>query len=1187
MKIWTVRAWLPVMMLAMSSLAQAQSATATTPTGLTQRPANVAYGPYNGSFLQGGLGLAEALHEHEPLASAQAGWSMSLWLKTDQQGLTALLAGMGRPDEATPRYLALADGRPAFWAGGAGPGHELTGPAALQPGVWHSIAVSVDADGTAHLIADGAEVASGRVALGPASDTLQLAPTVAAAGHANEHFGGLLAEVSLAAGALPAEAMQRMATPPPGLGNLPFDEGSKSWPVQTRAQAGMRGPQDPALLPHSRAPLQAPHATAPLSGTDAATADGTRLTMRRGWQLAEASVAAMGGAVTGEQISSKSFTLPPAAAGGMNGWMAATVPGTVLTTLIDRGVYPNPDFGLNNMAIPESLSRKSFWYREKFTPPAAMRGRRLTLRFEGINYHATVWVNGRRAGEITGAFLHRGFDVTGFVRVGEENVVAVRIDPPPHGGIAHEQSLAAGAGDNGGMMMLDGPTFGATEGWDWIPGIRDRNMGLWQDVTLEASGTVAVEVPQILTKLPLPDRSSAEVTVRVPLRNDTGSAVRGTLEIAFDDVKVTKPVTVSAGGSTVELTPKEFKQLTVKNPRLWWPNGYGDPALHTMTLSFRAGGKLSDQREERFGIREITYEISAFDATGRVRRVEVDPTVAELEGKGAVVQQTHEGFRETPEGWVTSLVAGRENSPALRDLVDHRTAPALVIRVNGVRIACRGGAWGMDDMMKRVSRERMEPYFRLHREANVNMIRNWMGQDTEDVFYELADEYGMLVWNDFWDSTQDWNLEPSDSSLFLENARETILRYRNHPSIAIWCGRNEGVPPTAVNEGLARLTAEEDGTRYYSADSNKINLHDSGPYKYQEPEEYFTHLSLGFAVEVGLASPPTREVWEAWLAKEDQWPISDAWAYHDWHQGGNGDTAPWMQTMIDEFGAPTSLADFDRKAQMINYESHRAVFEGFNAHLWAPNSGRLLWMTQPAWPSSVWQIFTHDYDTQASFYGVKKAGEPVHVQMNLPAHDVAIVNNTEAALAGVQVTARVYDLKSKLLLDKTATVTAGANSTTAALQMELQSAMEGAGVILVKLELKDAAGKLLSENFYWEAAHKADYKGLGAMPPATLTTTASLLSAGLADAQHAGERRVEVKLVNTGAVAAIETKLTLESAATGERVLPAYYSDNYVSLLPGESKVIAIAYPQASAAGAVMLGVRGWNVSESSIQVTP
>ena len=1161
-----------------------QSAAVATPAALTMAQTDVAYGPYNGSFLAGGLGLTKPLHAHEPLAAATAGWSMSLWMKTNEAGVTALVAGVGAPGESTPRFLALKEGRPAFWAGGAGEGHELAGSSALAPGAWHALRVSVDAVGKTHLFADGAEVASGVLALGPANDVLEMAPAAAGAWPGAKHFGGWLAQVSLRSGDAPAETPRARAQAPAGLDNLPFEEGSPAWPVQTRGSRGQLAPQDPATLPHSRALAQAPKAIAPLTGTDVPSSDGARLVLRRGWQLVDAAEVKGGG----EAISSASFQPVAAAAGTMGGWMAATVPGTVLTTLIDRGVYPNPDFGLNNMAIPETLKTRSWWYRQEFTPPAAMRGRRLTLRFHGINYHAAVWVNGKPAGEITGAFLHKGFDVTPFVRVRERNVVAVKIDPPPHPGIAHEQSLAAGAGDNGGMMMLDGPTFGATEGWDWIPAIRDRNVGLWQDVALEATGAVAVEVPQIITRLPLPDRSRADITVRVPLRNDGKEAVRGTVDISFDDVHVIKKVTVPSGGATIELTPAEFKQLTVQNPKLWWPNGYGEPVLHTMKLSFKAGGKVSDVREERFGIREVTYEISAFDSTGEVRRVEVSPTeaVQEGRGKGPAVLQTHEGFRETPEGWVPTLAPAFEHSAAVRDVADRRAAPALIIKVNGVRIACRGGAWGMDDLLKRVSRERMEPFFRLHKEANVNIIRNWMGQNTEDVFYDLADEYGLLVWNDFWDSTQDYNLEPSDSALFLENAKETIVRYRNHPSIAIWCGRNEGVPPVTINEGLARLIAEEDGTRYYSADSNKINLHDSGPYKYQEPEDYFTKLSLGFAVEVGLASPPTMETWQTWLAKEDQWPISDAWAYHDWHQGGNGDTAPFMQTMIDEFGAPTSLADFDRKAQMLNYESHRAVFEGFNAHLWAPNSGRMLWMTQPAWPSSVWQIFTHDYDTQASFYGVKKSGEPVHVQMNLPTHDVILVNNTEQPISGLQVTVRVFDTASKQLLERSATVTAAANATTPALALELQAAMEAAGTVLVKLELKDTNGKLLSDNFYWQAAHKTDYRRLGAMPAATLTATAKT-SAGAAPDARTGEQHMAVTLTNGGTGAALATKLTLEDASTGERVLPAYYSDNYVSLLPGETKVVAVSYPAASAHGTVRVGMRGWNVAPAAIAVTP
>ena len=1164
------------------------------PRTLTTQQTAVAYGPYNGKFLQGGVGLAKSLHEHEPLAMAQTDWSMSLWLKADEAGTTALLAGVGGMEEATPRYLALKEGKPVFWSGGVGEGaHELVAPTALPAGAWHAVAVSVDAQGMTHLLVDGAEVASAQMPLGAAAaEILEMAPVrrMPELGSMAEvhHFGGLLALVSLRSAALTPDELRAMAKPAAGLDALPFEDGSKEWPEQSRAGAnGYKAPQDPATLPHSLAGAQAPVAVPPLAGTDEPSADSMRLTLRRGWQMADAAVVK----AVGEQVSEAGFAMPSASAGAMDGWMVATVPGTALTTLVDRGVYPSPDFGLNNMAIPENLKDKSWWYRRELDVPGGMRGRRLTLRLEGVNYHATVWVNGKRAGEVTGAFLHKGFDVTAFVHAGGSNTVAIKVDAPPHPGIPHEQSLAAGAGDNGGVMMLDGPTFGATEGWDWIPAIRDRNTGLWQDVVLEAAGPLEAEVPQIVTRLPGAenggtDRSRAEVTVRVPVRNGTGSAVRGSVSIGFDDVHVTKSVSVAANGTTVvELAPKEFRQLTVANPKLWWPNGYGDPALHTMHVEVKAGGRVSDRRDERFGIREVTYEVSALDGGGKVRRVEMAPTVSELDGTGPIVTQSHQGFRETPEGWVTSFAPGMEKSAGVREMTDRRTEPDLVIRVNGVRIAARGGSWGMDDMMKRVSRERLEPFFRLHREGNVNIIRNWMGQNTEDVFFDLADEYGLMVWSDFWDSTQDWNLEPTDAGLFLENAKESISRYRNHPSIVVWCGRNEGVPQATINDGLAKLIAEEDGTRYYSADSNKINLHDSGPYLYQEPVEYFTKLSLGFAVEVGLLSPPTRETWEAWLPKADQWPISDAWAYHDWHHGGNGDTAPWMNALVEEFGAPTSLEDFDRKAQMLNYEGHRAAFEGMNAHLWAPNSGRLLWMTQPAWPSSNWQILSHDYDTQASFYGFKKAGEPIHVQMNLPGHEIAVVNNTEQAVSGAQLTMRVLDTNAKVLLEKAASITAAPNATTVAMPMELGPLMTEAGTVLVRLELKDANGKLLSDNFYWQAAGHTGYSKLRTMPTATVAAEAKRSGAASGTAPNAAERQVQVTLRNNGTGAAIQTKLTLEDAATGKRVLPAYYSDNYVSLLPGETRVVAISYPTSSGDNAVKIGLRGFNVAETTIPV--
>src|SRR6201993_1883540 len=151
--------------------------------------------------------------------------------------------------------------------------------------------------------------------------------------------------------------------------------------------------------------------------------------------------------------------------------------------------------------------------------------------------------------------------------------------------------------------------------------------------------------------------------------------------------------------------------------------------------------------------------------------------------------------------------------------------------------------------------------------------------------------------------------------------------------------------------------------------------------------------------------------------------------------------APFMAQMQAEFGAPTSLEDFERKAQMLNYVQHRAIFEGMNAHLWAPNSGRMLWMTQPAWPSNMWQIFSSDYDTQASFYGVKKACEPLHVQLDLSDYSVAVVNTTTTAQPGMTVTANVYSLDNKSLLQHQEKKDGAANAMTPGFKLELAPLM--------------------------------------------------------------------------------------------------------------------------------------------------
>jgi hypothetical protein len=1131
------------------------------------------YGPFNGVFLADGDGLEKKLAEHDSVLRAESPWSLYCWIRTREAPKTPqLVAGVGDPNEEYPRYLGLDAGKVTLWLG---KDNGLEAASNLAPAQWHLLAATFDGSDF-HLYSDGQQVASGKLALGSVSAVLQMAPPTLPWAN-GQHFGGRIVDLTLLREVLSADQIKRIHDMPPDFAMVGFEEGSKPWRVQTRGQVGYRAPQDPSTLPRSRAPIAAPVAS-PMKPSAALEESGENAWTLGAWKLAAApDIHADAAELSKPGIDTKS-------------WMQATMPGTVLTTMVDRGVYPDPDYGLNNLAIPESLNKQDYWYRTEFKAPKETTGRQLTLTFEGINYKADVWLNGQSLGTITGAFIRGVFDVTKILKA--ENVLAVRISPPPHPGIPQEQSIKGGPGENGGMMCLDGPTFVATEGWDWIPAIRDRDTGIWQPVVLTASGGVKIGDPQVITKLPLPDTSRADVMITVPLENSTNAEVHGTLSASFDQVEVHKEITLPPGKSEVKLTPAEFTQLTVQPPRLWWPNGYGKQDLYEAKLTFTEGGKESDVKTVRFGIREITYELSLLDSTGHLSRLEYSPTEAFLKNE-RVVDVSHNGMRELPpadpfppeypkewkEGWksyAASLAPGGESSSSVHMLDDKKMEHYLVIKVNGVRIAARGGNWGMDDSRKRVSRERLEPYFKLHQEANLNIIRNWVGQNTEETFYDLADQYGMLVWNDFWESTQDYNVEAQDPALFLANARDTILRFRNHPSIVMWCGRNEGVPQPIINEGLTDLISTLDGTRYYSPSSNQVNLQNSGPYKYQDPATYYTTLNHGFSVETGTPSFSTLESFRASVPVPDQWPPDDVWAYHDWHFSGNGDNAPFLAQIQTEFGAATSLEDFERKAQMLNYVDHRAVFEGMNAHLWAPNSGRMLWMTQPAWPSNYWQILSHDYDTQASYYGVKKACEPLHVQLDLSNYSVTVVNTTQDSLKGLTVAATVYSLENKILLHNDQPFDVPADASTNGSKLDLAPLFSN-GVLLVKLELKSGDGKLLSDNFYWLAADSASYRQLNKLPAASVVATMVAHTA-------IGPRNTTVAfLENRGQTAALEIKLTLVDPATGARILPAYYSDNYISLLPGEKREVTIQYDTTRSVP--QLVIRGWNVPSGMLTV--
>jgi hypothetical protein len=1103
-------------------------------------------GPYNAIFLAGGIGIANDLPANAPIAAAGHAFTLSSWVRpVERQDGAVILIALGDPAAAS-RRLELVDGKLAYQSAG----RAITSSTTIAPDEWHHVAAVSDG-ATVTLYVDGKRVGGG------ASRAVAIAPkiAVAPARDGQTHFGGTLVEAQADDTAFDADAIAARAAARPDFALVQLDQVGVGWPLQKSANIGLTHQQPAWTLPHAKGPDEKPVAK-PAPDLPVLQPEGVDRWRVNGWRLAAAPDVRADGATLSQ---------PGYDAGK---WYAATVPGTVLQTLVNRGVYPDPYYGLDNLAIPEKLARQDYWYRTSFTVPPEAAGKKLTLVFNGINYASDVWLNGRHLGGTEGAFIRGQFAIQ---PVAGENVIAVRVSPPPHPGIPHEQSITAGVGPNGGQLAIDGPTFVATEGWDWIPGIRDRDTGLWLPVELEAHGAVTIGDPHVVTDLPLPRADSADIYLTVPVENTTDAPRQVTVSAHFDDVTVEQTVTARPGETKVAFAPQRFAQLHVLHPKLWWPNGYGAPNLHDLTLTAAVGGAVSDTKSLRFGIREVSYDLSLFDSKGNLRRVTVQPTNGWLDGV-KLIDVRHEAIKETPRGWVESLTKAGETSPAVTDTDEKLPEPHLTLRVNGVKIAARGGNWGMDDAMKQSSRARLAPYFRLQREAHLNIIRNWMGNNDEEQFYELADENGMMVLNDFWQSTQNYQIEPENPELFLKNARDVISRYRNHPSIVVWFGRNEGVPYPTLNEGLDDLVAGLDGTRWYTGSSNTVELQGSGPYDYRLPVGYFTDLATGFSVESGTPSLSTLESIERWVPKADQWPLSDTLAYHDWHFSGNGDTHGFMKALGTMFGAPDSLADFERKAQMMNMENHKAMYEGFLGHLWTRNSGHLLWMSHPAWPSNIWQLYSWDYDMSAAYFGAKEANRPLHVQLNLPDNKLVVLNTTRDDHKGMTIETKVVGLDDAPLFARTDHVDALANRATDLADVPLAPILAGHGMALVELTLKDRDGREVDRNFYWRGKDQAAYRALDGLAETPLAMTVA------PPVRDGDDMLIRVTLANRGAVPALEAKLTLVDRA-GKRILPAFYAENYVSLLPGESRTIAIRYAAKTPASGPQVELRGWNVA--------
>jgi exo-1,4-beta-D-glucosaminidase len=862
----------------------------------------------------------------------------------------------------------------------------------------------------------------------------------------------------------------------------------------------------------------------------AAQRNASRIDLTGGWMIQSSDSLGQ----TGDQISSPFFDT--------TGWYPATVPTTVIRALVSDGVYADPYYGLNLRSIPgttyafgdnfavepmpaDSPFRVSWWYRTQFRLPGGGKhpapwpsNRRYWLNFASINYRANIWLNGRQVagqGQVRGMFRTFEFDVTDAVGPGV-NTLAVEVYPPT------ENDLS--------ISFVD-----------WNPLPADKDMGLVRDVYLLASGPVALRNVQVTSALS-PALDQSQLTVAVDVNNPGAAPIEGTLAATIGDIALSAPVQVSAGQSVrISLSPRDYPQLVVNQPQLWWPNGVGPQNLYRLHLEFQSGGSVSDAQDVQFGIRSVTSEL---------------------------------------------------------DSQQHR-----VFRINGQRILIRGAAW-TPDMMLKIDPEREDNDLHYARDMNLNAIRFEGKLEMSDGFFDLADRYGILLlpgWCccSFWEQWDQW--QPNDYTVAAESLRSQVRRLRNHPSVLAFLYGSDNAPPPLAEQGYLAVLAQENWPNPYLAGAGDATtpgagptgVKMTGPYDYVPPEFWQADTqhggAWGFNTETspGPAIPPLQSL-QSMMPAANLWPPDNQiWNFHA-GSGSFADTRVFNAALDGRYGPAQNISDYVRKSQAMTYEAERAMFEAYGRNKYGPATGVIQWMMNNAWPGLIWHLYDWYLRPGGGYFGTKKACEPVHVQYSYDDVSVVVTNALYQALPGYTATAKVFNLDLTEMFSQTMAIDIAPDSVTRVFTLPAIAGLSR--TYFVRLVLTDASGNEASRNFYWLSTQPdvmdwanlnyryvpittyMDLTGLDTLPPAQVSVAWQSEPAGPDQTAHVTVRNVSGNL-------AFLVHLTVLNGKGGTDVEPALWSDNYFELLPGEQREITATYASKLLNGAQpYIQVDGWNV---------
>jgi mannosylglycoprotein endo-beta-mannosidase len=601
----------------------------------------------------------------------------------------------------------------------------------------------------------------------------------------------------------------------------------------------------------------------------------------------------------------------------------------------------------------------------------------------------------------------------------------------------------------------------------------------------------------------------------------------------IEEITFSKEVELFRGEvKELTFTPEEFPQLIIKNPRLWWPRNKGKQELYQLSLKVEANGRTSDSISTRFGIREITSDT------------------------------------QTPDR-------------------------SRTFYVNGKQIFIRGTNWTPEAML-RGSDERMYAEMRFTAQAGVNLIRIWGGGIAEsDYFFQLCDELGIMVWQEFWLTGDTKHVY--DAALYLKNMESTVKRIRNHPSLAYYVSSNES---TEI-PGAKRLLAELDGTRGYQMQSEVDGVHDGSPYKQVNIMCHYENTASergsrldGFNPEYGAPCLPTVEILREMMDEKDLWPINkEVWDYLD----GNGfHLMTSMYTdMTNQYGISASIDEFATKAQFVGALNYRSIWETWNYNKLNYGdrfcSGLLFWYHNSPVRQVCSRMWDWSLEPTAALYATQNALQPLHPQFDYLKNTVSVANDYLSAFGNYTVTADVYDLSTKKVFSKQALVNLPADGVANDV-FKIDFPENITPVHFIKLRLLDEKGQEVGNSFYWRSTNK--YKGRNTLTGPTtggfddINKLAKTRMSVRYKVQITGNKHfINIDLKNTGKSLAFFTQIQWLDQA-GKPIRPSFYTDNFMSLLPGESASVNIETSLTNMPKETCtLVVKGFNIHEQRFEI--